>query len=190
MALYLEPLYVARSAVVELDWRSVGDEVRSAAKVSARPSERGRLIQVQIPEDEGDELPEALEDVAAIDAELDAKGRLAMLDVTLRGEEGSVQLECEYDSKGRSTQPILVTWKLPTGEEVLVRTKIRREAGVYVPGARQVIFPSRFDPQETEEILVEYGTYELNPQVPDEAWDSPRSFRYDADGLVSASEEK
>src|SRR4030095_1374245 len=49
VALYLEPVYVARTAVVELDWKSMGDEVRSSVVVSAggkHGSERAILLEM------------------------------------------------------------------------------------------------------------------------------------------------
>jgi hypothetical protein len=185
VALYLEPVYVARTAVVELDWKSMGDEVRSSVVVSAggkHGSERSILI--DMPPDMS-ELPATLRDITRIEALLDGKGRLSTLDIVFR-KEGTIHLNCEYDSKGKYNQPIVASWKLPSGEEVEVRTKYRREAGKNVPSTRQVIFPSRFDPEETEEILVEYGKYQLNPEIPDNIWNAPGSFRYDSNGLVTA----
>jgi hypothetical protein len=185
VALYLEPVYVARTAVVELDWKSMGDEVRSSVVVSAggkHGSERSILI--EMPPDMS-ELPATLRDITRIEALLDAKGRLSTLDIVLR-KDGTIHLNCEYDSKGKYNQPIVASWTLPSGEEVEVRTKYRREGGKNVPSTRQVIFPSRFDPEETEEILVEYGKYELNPEIPDNVWTAPGSFRYDSNGLVTA----
>ncbi|HET9886125.1 MAG TPA: hypothetical protein VFR10_01340, partial [bacterium] len=167
VALYLEPVYVARTAVVELDWKSMGDEVRSSVVVSAggkHGSERSILI--EMPPDMS-ELPATLRDVTRIEALLDAKGRLSTLDIVLR-KDGTIHLKCEYDSKGKYNQPIVASWTLPSGDEVEVRTKYRRESGKNVPSTRQVIFPSRFDPEETEEILVEYGKYELNPEIPED----------------------
>ena len=187
VALYLEPVYVARTAVVELDWKSMGDEVRSSVVVNAggaHGSERSILI--EMPPDMSD-LPATLRDISKIEALLDGKGRLSVLDSVLR-QEGAIHLECEYDSKGKYNQPIVAIWTLPSGEKVEVRTKYRRESGKNVPSTRQVIFPSRFDPEETEEILVEYGKYNLNPEIPESLWNASGSFRYDANGLVSATQ--
>jgi hypothetical protein len=187
-ALYLEPVYVARTAVIELDWKALGEDVRFAVVASAAGKHgTERSIVIEMPPDQQD-LPVAVRDVLRIDALLDDKGRLCILDIVLR-DEGTIHLECEYDSKGRYHQPILASWTLPTGEEVEVRTKYRREAGKYVPSTRQVIFPSRFDQKETEEILVEYGEYELNAEIPDQVWTAPGSFRYGADGLLSSAGE-
>jgi hypothetical protein len=186
VALYLEPVYVARTAVVELDWKTMGDWVRSSVVVNAggkHGSERSILI--DMPPDMS-KLPATLQDVSKIEALLDGKSRLSTLDIVLR-EEGTIHLACEYDSKGKYNQPIVAIWTLPSGEKVEVRTKYRRESGKNVPSTRQVIFPSRFDPQETEEILVEYGKYVFNPEIPEEVWKAPGSFRYDANGLVSES---
>ena len=186
VALYLEPVYVARTAVVELDWKSMGDEVRSSVVVSAGGRHGAeRSILIEMPPDMSD-LPATLQDISKIEALLDGKGRLSALDIVFR-KEGTVHLQCEYDSKGKYNQPIVASWTLPSGEEVEVRTKYRRESGKNVPSTRQVIFPSRFDPEETEEILVEYGKYELNPEIPDDVWNAPGSFRYDSNGLVSAT---
>jgi hypothetical protein len=186
-ALYLEPVYVARTAVIELDWKELGEDVRSSVIASAAGKHGAeRSIVIEMPPDTST-LPPTVRDVFRIDALLDEKGRLSVLDIVMR-DEGSIHLECEYDAKGRAAQPIVASWTLPSGEEVEVRTKYRRESGKYVPSTRQVIFPSRFDPKETEEILVEYGEYELNAEIPDQLWNASGSFRYGPDGLVSAAE--
>jgi len=187
-ALYLEPVYVARTAVIELDWKTLGEGVRSSVVTTAAGKHGSeRSIVIEMPPDPNI-VPATVRDVFRIDALLDGKGRLSVLDIVMR-DEGTIHLECEYDAKGRYPQPILASWTLPTGEQVEVRTKYRREGGKYVPSTRQVIFPSRFDPEETEEILVEYGEYELNAEIPEQVWNAPGSYRYGADGLVSAAGE-
>jgi len=114
VALYLEPVYVARTAVVELDWKSMGDEVRSSVVVSAGGRHGAeRSILIEMPPDMSD-LPATLQDISKIEALLDGKGRLSALDIVFR-KEGTVQLQCEYDSKGKYNQPIVASWTLPSG---------------------------------------------------------------------------
>ncbi len=185
LALYLEPLYVARTAILDLEWTSIGENVRAVASMSAEARKGGRAITVDLPEGEPSDLPPSLQDVDRIEAALDGSGRLLGLEVLLRDDQGTVRVECDYDARGSATQPVEARWTLPSGDEVVVRTKYRREGGVVVPSVRQVTFPSRFDPKETEEILVEYGAYELNAGVSDSLATSRGSFRYDANGLVS-----
>lgn len=189
LALYLEPLYVARTAIVDLDWKTVGETVRTHAKVRASAEVGARTIIVDLsaadtPE-ERTALPAALSDVARFEASLDANERLRLLDVELLGDGGRIVVECDYDEKFPASQPSLARWTLPSGDEVVVKTTFRREGKRVLPASRRVTFPSRFDPKETEEICVEYGTYELNAAIPDSIWTSRGSFRYDENGLAT-----
>ena len=68
---------------------------------------------------------------------------------------------------------------------VEIRTEFREQEGRSVPASRLVLFPSRYDPGEREEILVRYGVYAVNVEIPSGVLEDPGSFRYDADGLVT-----
>jgi hypothetical protein len=183
LAIYLEPLYVARTAILDLDWNEIAGDVRTLGTIRSREDSRGKTISVGLPDSSRARLPEALGDVAHLEAGLDARGRLRVLEVELDSGE-IVSVSCDYASRD-ALQPADARWTLPSGEIVQVRTKFRRSAGRLLPSERQVVFPSRFDPNETEEILVEYGAYELDPSIPDSIWTARGSFRFDANGLVN-----
>jgi hypothetical protein len=124
-----------------------------------------------------------LRDVSQVKAGLDSQGRLRDLEVVLASRD-VIRVSCDYASRD-ARQPAEARWTLPSGEIVQVRTKFRRKSGLLLPSERQVTFPSRFDPKETEEILIEYGTYEIDPVIPDSIWTARGSFRFDGNGLVN-----
>ena len=186
LALYLEPLYVARSSLLDAELTDYAQQLeRSATVQSSERSAGGRIVRVSIPDDATD-LPEVFHDVRELRAEIDERGRLLLLDLTLREQrqgETELALQCTYTAD--DPQPGLVKWSLPSGEEVRVATEFRDEAGHWLPSARTIVFPSRFDPGEKEEIRIRYGAYELNPAVAvsDHELAASHAFRYDEDGL-------
>ena len=105
------------------------------------------------------------------------------LELSLREEKAPLVLECEFPAG--ALQPERAVWTLPNGDRVEIRTEFRRQGERTVPASRLVVFPSRYDPGEREEILVHYGTYAFDAEIPAELLTAPDSFRYDADGLVS-----
>lgn len=181
LALYLEPLYVARSSLLEADFEQYADALEAEADVTLteRPSGE-REIHVQLPSDP-ETLPEVLKELLEFRAVLDESGRLLVLDLRMREGEEELGLQCSYH--GDEVQPSAAKWSLPSGDIVRIETEFRREAGRLLPSSRVVYFPSRFDPGETEEIYVRYGTYELNASVTDAELADSRTFRYDANGL-------
>ncbi len=183
LALYLEPMYVARTAILEVDWSAIAQDVRASAVVRAHAEAGGTAITLELPDSSATRLPEALRDVERIDAKLDARGRLHEMELRLKAGDDVISVACDYERD--APQPSTARWRLPTGESVVARTKFRSEHGLRLPAERRVTFPSRFDPKETEEIRVEYGAYELNPSIPDSLWSAKGSFRFDANGLVT-----
>jgi hypothetical protein len=181
LALYLEPLYVARSSLLDSDLAQFAQALEAEAEVieSARAA-GGRVIHVRLPADPTT-LPEFLRDLTEFRAELDSAGRLVILDVRLRENEDELGFQCSY--RGAEHQPNLAQWSLPSGDVVRIETEFRDEAGRRLPSTRTVFFPSRFDPGETEEIFVRYGTYALNVEVTDAEVADARAFRYDENGL-------
>jgi len=183
LALYLEPLYVARASLLDADLGGHVERLREAAAVESRSLGERNRIAVRFPEDPQTRGLEAFQDVARLEADVDPGARLHRLELQLRGEKAPLVLECEYGEGGRP-QPELAVWTLPNGDRVEVRTEFRGEGGRSLPASRLVIFPSRYDPGEQEEILVRYGTYAVNVELPDDLLSGPGAFRYDADGLV------
>ncbi len=185
-AIFLEPLYVARASLLDSDLERGAARLRAVAKAESRAQGDGRTLHLELPAEPDPELPDLLRDVTRLDAALDAQGRLTGFRLQLRGAPGRdgeiLRLECTW-ADPRAPQPTQCTWTLPDGGTVNVTTTFRDESGRRVPGSRQVIFPSRYDPGETEEIRIDYGPYELNP--PDLALDAKSTFRFDENGLIA-----
>lgn len=187
-AIFLEPLYVARSSILDADLDRGMSRVRAIGKLTTSSGNAGaRAIRVSLPSPPDSTLPGFLRDVSRIDAVLDAQGRLSRLRLELPPARGrrvadSLVVVCEWKD-ARAKQPTRCTWRLPDGGEVRVATTFRNEGGRRVPGIRHVVFPSRYDPGESEEIRIEYGKYRWD--APAELFRAAGTFRYGAEGLVS-----
>jgi hypothetical protein len=184
-AIFLEPLYVARSSLLDADLETGAARLREVAKVEERAERDGRVVRVAMPAAPDSQLPGFLRDVSLLEGRLDARGRLRALRLELRAAKGrpgeTLDLECSWQDRA-APQPSTCAWTLPGGGRVRVTTEFRNEHGRRVPGRRRVVFPSRYDPGETEEIRIEYGPYDLAP--PPDLLDAAGTFRYDANGLV------
>jgi hypothetical protein len=185
LALYLEPIYVARASLLDADLGAHVERLRKSATVEAVPEATGTRVVVRFPEDPKAAGLEALEDVAVLSAELDRHSRLRRLDIRLREEKEPLILECEFRGGAERPQPDVALWTLPNGDRVEIRTEFRDQSGRSVPASRLVLFPSRYDPGEREEILVRYGVYSINVEIPADVFEDPGSFHYDAEGLVT-----
>jgi hypothetical protein len=195
LALYLEPLYVARSSFLAVDLDTFRARIERSGHVStseATPGE-GERIAIRLPEGADSARSDLESDLSGIDAELDRKGRLRTLTLHLRegapdGGPARMHLACDYAGAPLAPQPGYATWELPSGDTVEIRTEFREEGEVRVPASRHVLFPSRYDPGEMEEIHVRYGRYELDVVFPEDAFRGPGTFRFDAFGLVPDSQ--
>jgi hypothetical protein len=185
LALYLEPIYVARASLLDADLGAHVERLRQSAVVEAKSETTGTRVVVRFPDDPEAAGLEALADVAMLSAELDGHARLRRLEVGLREEKQPLILECEFRGGAERPQPDVALWTLPNGDRVEIRTEFREQGARSVPASRLVLFPSRYDPGEREEILVRYGAYAINVEIPAAALEGPGSFRYDANGLVS-----
>lgn len=190
LALYLEPLYVARTSLLDADWEGYAERVREASEVSCSKNGSSRFISVTVPEsgfEPSEDLPQSFEDLSHFKGTLDEFGRLEHLQVRFRGDTAQevLVLECRYDEAGKRPQPDLATWTLPQGSSVKIHTTFRDEEGRVVPDSRLITFPSRYDPGETEEISVRYASYGIDVEIADEVFAGPGAFRYDANGLVA-----
>jgi len=186
-AIFLEPLYVARASALDADLEAAAARLREVARVEDEAGQDGgRRIRITAPATTGAPLPGLLRDLADLQAGLDARGRLVRLRLELRSGGGgavdTLELACAWDEPA-APQPSRCAWTLPDGGEVRVTTTFRTEKGRRVPAGRQVVFPSRYDPGETEEIRIEYGAYDLDPSA--DPRKEPGTFRYDTNGLVS-----
>ncbi|MEZ5064825.1 MAG: hypothetical protein R3B81_08800 [bacterium] len=185
LAVFLEPLFVTRSSIYSIDLDSGRDVVRSEGQVSVSETASGlRSIRVVLPENSAN-LPEMLKDLVEVGATLDGERRLVDLTVRLRtnGTPQAMTVHCDWQP--RQPQPGHATWVLPNGQEVGIETEFREESGRLVPASRHVTFPSRYDPGDTESIRVEYGTYEIDPEIPEEFWSERGTLRFDTNGLVT-----
>jgi hypothetical protein len=186
LALYLEPLYVARSALIDLDLAAAVTRLRETATITVAEVDAGTQIEVRLAAGPDPELPEYFRDVTGLAARLDGAGRLVMFRLDLRGEAEPLRLSCRYgDASSASCQPTVASWTLPSGEPVEIRNTFRDVDGRALPAVREIVFPSRYDPAETERIEVRYGAYELNGPLAEELFAGPGAFRYDLNGLVS-----
>ena len=189
LALYLEPLYLARSSFLRTDLGEASAIVRSVAAIRAESSDAGETVFVEFPTPADERLPATLREVRLLSARLDGQGRLAALNVDLReagvdGGSGELGLICTYAGDSRDPQPGYVRWTLPDGRPVEIRTGFRDEGGRRVPAERHLVFPSRYDPGEVEEILVEYGAYDLDSPIDEALLREPGTFRFGESGLV------
>ncbi|HMB67833.1 MAG TPA: hypothetical protein VKU85_00930, partial [bacterium] len=118
-----------------------------------------------------------------LEASLDEQDRVTRLALATR-EGDEVELRCEYAADPRAPQPQVVHWLLPNDERVEIRTVFVNSGDRVLPARRTVVFPSRYDPGGTEEIVVAYEDWELNAPLSDEELQAKNAFRYDANGLV------
>ncbi|MGH2569623.1 MAG: hypothetical protein ACRDGR_00265, partial [bacterium] len=72
LALYLEPIYVARASLLDADLGAHLEQLRKDATVEAMPEATGTRVVVRFPDDPDAAGLEALADVAMLSAELDA----------------------------------------------------------------------------------------------------------------------
>jgi hypothetical protein len=187
-AVFLEPMYVARTSLLGIDLDAGAERLRATAHISRQAiASGGARIRITLGAIADPQLPDMLRDVLHLDATLDARGRIDSLTVDLRGQSPDaperIRLACVYDSP-QGELPELAEWTLPDGRPVRVSTTFRMEGEHRVPRERHIVFPSRWDPGETEEILVRYGTYEFGRERVAERLEGRESFRYDANGLV------
>lgn len=186
-ALYLEPLYVARTGVVDLDWSNLAESVRARVQATSKRVDGQQEIRITFASNDSPDLPESLRDIERIEARLDARQRLIRLRVGLREGGGEIAATCRYDERQSKLQPVEAKWTLPDGQLVTMSAGYRREGKFSVPSWRRVEFPSRFDPKESEIIEVHYGTYEINPSLTEGDWSGAGAFRFTSAGLVTAS---
>jgi hypothetical protein len=183
LALYLEPLYVARASLLGSDLEASVERLRATCAVRASAEDAGRRVTVKFPAEPVQGLPEELADLSRIEVLLDRRGRLSSMDLVTR-EADRIGLTCEYDGPASLTQPTRARWTLPGEDVVDIRTQFRSRAGRMLPETRIISFPSRYAPGETEEIRVRYEEWELGVALDDAAFAAPDVFRYDGDGLV------
>lgn len=186
-ALFLEPMFVTRQSLLGMDLDAGAARLRQVAAIDAAPAGDGMHVTLVVPGEGDPQLPELLRDVAALRADLDARGRIERLAVDLRtgasGGPETITLRCTYGDGDRDL-PGLAEWSLGDGRTVRVETEFRTEAGRRVPHERHIVFPSRYDPGETEEIRVRYGVYDFAAAHADEILARPDLLRFDANGLV------
>lgn len=184
MAIYLEPLYVARASLLGADLEANLEHMRQTCRVERR-AEKPATIEVEFPAAPDEALSRELRDLSRLTAGIDRQGRLERLELWTRDGE-RVLMECTYESGDHPyPQPSRVDWSLPNGERVEIRTSYRAERGRILPARRDVVFPSRYDPGQTEELRVSYDEWELGVDLPDGVFEAPDSFRYDENGLVA-----
>jgi hypothetical protein len=183
LAMYLEPLYVARASLLGTDLEASVRRLRETCTVSSVAEGAQARVKIAFPAAPDPELPVELADLARLDALLDGDARLVTLQLETR-EGDRIGLTCEYGGKAFLTQPSRARWTLPNDEFVEIRTAFRSRAGRMLPESRSISFPSRYAPGETEEIRVRYEKWELDAALDDASFTSPGAFRYDADGLV------
>ncbi|GJM44804.1 MAG: hypothetical protein DHS20C21_16460 [Gemmatimonadota bacterium] len=188
-ALFLEPMFVARTSLLGMDLAAGAGRIREVGAVrhTALSANRSR-VEVDLPAELDTALPVMLQDIVRLESELDHAGRLRELSVDLRGEGGRVperiRLTCTYQTEEGSL-PELAEWTLPGGDLVRVRTTFRRQGTTRVPAERHITFPSRWDPGETEEIHVGYGAYDFAGGDNSDRFADRHVFRFDANGIVS-----
>jgi hypothetical protein len=181
LAIYLEPLYVAQASLLGADLESGRKSMRSTCRVEAEGRRGGgKQVSVIFPQTADPQLPEELADLARVDAELDAHGRLIALSVRTR-EADSLSFRCEYAGP-EVPQPRRASWTLGRGDSVEVSTTFREVGGRWLPDTRRIVFPSRYAPGEREELFVRYGEWELG--VAPRGDGTAPSFRYDSRGVV------
>jgi hypothetical protein len=181
LAIYLEPLYVARASFLASDLARSADVLRERCEVAV--ADGGASLCIVFPEDPDPAIPEELGDLARLEATLDESGRVTRLALATR-ENDRVELRCEYAGDPGAPQPTAVHWLLPNDESVEITTQFAYEGDRLLPARRTVVFPSRYDPGASEEIVVAYVDWRLNARVADEDLRARDAFRYDANGLV------
>jgi hypothetical protein len=187
LALYLEPLFIARTSLLEADWAAYEDRLRAASKITCRTSGKGKTVAVALDSVgvASSGLPEVFRSLRSFEATIDAFERLLFLEAQFRDEEGLLKLRCSYDAAGKRPQPDLAVWTLPNGDSVEARTTFRAEGQKVLPESRVVTFPSRYDPGETERIEVRYANYRIGVEIPPAEFAAPGVFRYGPEGLVA-----
>jgi hypothetical protein len=181
LAIYLEPLFVARASFLASDLAGAADALRERCGIAE--DEGGAAIRVTFPAAADEAIPEELRDLAWLEAALDEAGRVRRLALATR-EGDEVELRCEYPGGSRAPQPRAVHWALPNDEHVEIATEYEADGDRVLPSRRTVTFPSRYDPGSTEQIVVAYRDWRLNAPVSDEDLRASDAFRYDANGLV------
>lgn len=186
-ALFLEPMFVTRQSLLGMDLDAGAARLRQIAAIDAVPVGDGLHVTIVVPGETDPRLPDLLRDVTAVRADLDARGRIEGLAVDLRtgasGGPETITLRCTYGDSDRDL-PELAEWSLGDGRTVRVETEFRTEAGRRVPHERHIVFPSRYDPGETEEIRVRYGVYDFAAGHAGGILARPDLLRFDANGLV------
>ncbi|MGQ0721672.1 MAG: hypothetical protein ACT4PE_08885 [Candidatus Eiseniibacteriota bacterium] len=183
LALYLEPLYVARASLLGADLEGSVERLRATCEVRASSEGAGRRVIVEFPAEPVEGLPGELADLARIDVLLDRGGRISSMALATR-EGDRIDLECTYDGPASLSQPTRARWTLPGDDLVEIRTEFRSRSGRMLPRERVISFPSRYAPGETEEIRVRYRDWELGVELGASSFAAPDVFRYDGDGLV------
>ena len=186
-AIFLEPLYVARASILDADLEKGAKRLRQVAKVKASAGDAGvRILEIVMPALPDTTLPGFLREASRFEAHVDAAGHLLSFHAELRPVQGrkpeTLDLRCTWKD-ARAPQPSLCVWTLPDGGVVRVDTTFRDERGRRLPGTRHVVFPSRYDPGDTEEIRIEYGSYDF--KIPSDSFQGKGAFRYDENGLVA-----
>jgi hypothetical protein len=187
-AIFLEPLYVARTSILDADLDRGLQRLREIGKITTSPSSAGaRSVRVELPDPPDSTLPGFLRDVSRIDALLDLRGRLSRLRLELPPARGrrtadSLVVVCTWDD-AKAHQPSKCTWTLPDGSEVRVQTTFRDEGGRRVPGTRHVVCPRRYHPGETESSPTEYGRDPWEGAAP--LFHAAGTFRYGSEGLLT-----
>ncbi|MBZ0269424.1 hypothetical protein K8I85_14815 [bacterium] len=186
-ALFLEPMFVTRTSLLGMDLEAGAGRLREIAAIAATPAGDGTDITITIPGQGDAALPELLRDVSALRATVDARGRIHRLAVDLRatgaGAPENITLACTYAERDGDL-PGLAEWSLGDGRVVRVETLFRTEAGRRVPHERYIVFPSRYDPGETEEIRVRYGVYDFGAAHAADVLARPELLRFDVNGLI------
>jgi hypothetical protein len=182
LAIYLEPLFVARASFLGSDLSESADRLRASCDI--HETDGGAGVRVAFPVEPDSTVPEGFRDLAWLEAALDEHDRVTLLALSTRdGDE--VELRCEYAADPRAPQPQAVHWLLPNDERVEIATVFVNAGDRVLPARRTVVFPSRYDPGGTEEIVVAYEDWELNAPVGDDDLRAKDAFRYDANGLVT-----
>jgi hypothetical protein len=183
LALYLEPLYVARASLLGADLEASVERLRASCAVRVSPEEGGRRVTVDFPAEPLEDVAKELADLARVDVLLDRGGRILTMQVETRDGD-RIALECSYDGPPSLSQPTLARWRLPGDDLVEILTEFRASAGRLLPISRVISFPSRYAPGETEEIRVRYENWELGVALDEASFAAADVFRFDGDGLV------
>ncbi|MDP6528288.1 MAG: hypothetical protein QF819_09370 [Gemmatimonadota bacterium] len=181
IAFYLEPLFSGRAVLHRLLAEAGALADAGNALVEWNPPESREALQVT-PRDGVD----ALDGVERVDIALDTSGRLLSLAADL-GEEGVFVVQCEWAASGLAPQPEVLQCRVRGQESAEWRTRFESRFELrgkrWLPVARVLTMPDRFDPALRESLVVEYGDYDLSRGIP-EGGEIP-VFLFDSDGLRS-----